>query len=148
MNLLALVIKLRLTKTTLMHSIYKRDAVVILRWCMAARNCGYGGGLPARPTFHEAPKHVRVRLEKKQLAGLISTPEIVDQKERALSTCSSSTPIYIRLLCITHPHHTQTYTYILTLIYRLQHSNICNTTDKTAKISPVVTTKKEAAWEC
>ena len=56
-----------------MHLIYKCESSGV--------DCAYGGQLPARPcipAFHEAPKHVRVRLEKKWLTGLISTPEFID----------------------------------------------------------------------
>ena len=41
----------------------------------------YGGQLPAGPctlAFHEAPKHVQARLEKKRLAKFISTKEFID----------------------------------------------------------------------
>ena len=48
---------------------------------VGAEGCAYGGRLPAGPcipAFHETPKHVWVRLEKKWLARLISTPEFID----------------------------------------------------------------------
>ena len=41
----------------------------------------YGGQLPAGPcttAFHEAPKHVEARLEKKQLPRFISTTQFID----------------------------------------------------------------------
>ena len=49
---------------------------------MAAGGGGYGGRLPARPrtpVFREAQKHVRARLEKKWLAGFMSTPEFIER---------------------------------------------------------------------
>ena len=49
---------------------------------VAAGGGGYGGRLPARPrtpVFREAQKHVRARLEKKWLAGFMSTPEFIER---------------------------------------------------------------------
>lgn len=87
-----------------MYSIYKCDAVIILGGAWNGGYGGYGGQLLAKsctPVFHKAPKHVWVQLDNKWMAELISTPGFVDWKEGALSTSSSSTPIYIRWLCIT-----------------------------------------------
>ena len=73
-------------------------------------------------------KHVQVRLEKKWLAGLISTPEFVDQKEGALSVWKRVSLLHPASLLFTTPSKSSIYHTLYVFVLH-SHIHACGNTD-------------------